>query len=326
MSDPPDGFDTEDSPFHPGERAVQSRVGVRERVERMGRRMLRSFMPDQHRQLFSHLPFLVVGSVDSLGQPWASIVAGPPGFISSPDARTLRIAAKPFTGDPLAAHLGAGAPVGLLGIELSSRRRNRANGSVIAAAGVGFSVGIEQSFGNCPQYIQARNPRFVPPVAAAESRVTAEGPLLSHTARELIAHADTFFIASAAPAARAHAGVTGVDVSHRGGPPGFVHAEDEAAATVLTFPDYRGNYMFNTLGNLELDPRAGLLFVDFESGGLLSLAGEAHVVWEGPELSSFPGAQRLVRYRVSRGVWMPGALGLRWSRPEPAAELAALAQ
>lgn len=321
MSEP---SDLGDSPFHRGEWTVQSRVGVRERVERMGRRMIRGFMPEQHRELFSGLPFLVVGSVDSQGQPWASIVAGPPGFISSPDAETLRISAEPFTGDPLAAHLAAGAPVGLLGIELSSRRRNRANGSVTRISGGGFSVRIEQSFGNCPQYIQARNPRFVTPGAGAGSKVTPEGPLLSGSALDLIAHADTFFIASAAPAERAHTSVAGVDVSHRGGPPGFVQARDEASATVLTFPDYRGNFMFNTLGNLELEPRAGLLFVDFERGGLLSLAGEARVVWEGPELSAFAGAQRLVRYRVSQGVWMPDALALRWSRPEPAEELAAL--
>ncbi len=121
------------SPWHEGERAVQARAGVdAERSEAIGRRALRDFMPDQHREFFAQLPFLVAGSVDGAGQPWASIVSGPPWFVSSPDPKTLRIGALPDAGDPLAEALTVGAKVGLLGIELSTRRRNRQNGRVVA--------------------------------------------------------------------------------------------------------------------------------------------------------------------------------------------------
>jgi len=154
------GWPRVESPYHAGEQAVQARAGVRERAERAGRRMIRDFMPDQHRELFERLPYLLVGSIDDRGRPWASILVGWPGFIATPDARTMTIAARPAPGDPLAVNLRPGAPVGLLGIELDTRRRNRMNGTVTGVGAGSFSVRVGQSFGNCPQYIQARAPSF----------------------------------------------------------------------------------------------------------------------------------------------------------------------
>src|SRR5262245_8597914 len=116
------------SPFHAGEIAVQERVGVRARIAETGARVIRDFMPEQHREFFRHLPFLIVGSLDQAGRPWASMLTGVPGFVASPDPKTLRIDARPGPHDPLAKNLAAGAPLGLLGIELATRRRNRMNG------------------------------------------------------------------------------------------------------------------------------------------------------------------------------------------------------
>ena len=304
------------SPFHAGERALQERAGVGERMMESGRRAIRDFMPDQHRELFAKLPMIVVGSLDARQRPWASVLFGRPGFIGSPDPRTLTVAARPVAGDPAAAGLTTGAAVGLLGIELETRRRNRMNGTVIRADKSGFAVRVEQSFGNCPRYIQARKPTFVaePSLDAAPPPVRAEGAMLSASAAELVRRADTFFIATASE---------GVDVSHRGGKPGFVHVAERDGRTVLTFPDFSGNFYFNTLGNLLLDPRAGMVFVDFASGGLLSLTGEADTLWDGPELAAFAGAERLLRFRVAEGVWIEHAAPLRWSAPEPAPQLAA---
>lgn len=304
------------SPFHAGERALQERAGVGERMAESGRRAIRDFMPDQHRELFAKLPMIVVGSLDARQRPWASVLFGRPGFIGSPDPRTLTVAARPVAGDPAAAGLTTGAAVGLLGIELKTRRRNRMNGTVIHAGTSGFAVRVEQSFGNCPRYIQARKPTFVvePSLDAMPPPVRAEGAALSASAAKLVRRADTFFIATASE---------GVDVSHRGGKPGFVRVAERDGHTVLTFPDFSGNLYFNTLGNLLLDPRAGMIFVDFASGGLLSLTGEADTLWDGPELVAFAGAERLLRFRVAEGVWIEQAAPLRWSAPEQAPQLAA---
>jgi predicted pyridoxine 5'-phosphate oxidase superfamily flavin-nucleotide-binding protein len=313
------------SPFHPGEQALQERAGVRRRLEQVGSKVIRDFMPDQHREFFAQLPFLIVGSLDAERQPWASIVVGHPGFISSGDPRTLEIDARAGFGDPLGANIIPGAAVGLLGIELPTRRRNRMNGTIVAADGGSFTVHVRQSFGNCPQYIQARIPAFVadPATVVAPRRVQAEGAILSTEATALVRDADTFFIATFSPVAGGgHAG-NDVDVSHRGGKRGFVRVTEEAGRTVLTAPDFRGNFYFMTLGNIALEPRAGLLFVDFASGNVLSLTGEAEVVWDGPEVEAFAGAQRLLRFHLTSGVLIENAVPLRWSVADPAPQLAA---
>ena len=310
------------SPFHAGEQALQERAGARERSERAGQRMVRDFMPDQHREFFAAQPLVLVGSLDARGQPWASLLVGEPGFLHSPDAHTLRVRARPAAGDPLAANLAAGAPLGLLGIEFATRRRNRMNGTVLRVDPAGFEVGVRQSFGNCPQYIQARSALFAT-ASPTERPARHEGALLSPRAAALAGRADTFFIASASP--RAGAGddpAEGVDVSHRGGKPGFVRVGVENGRSTLTAPDFSGNYLFNTLGNLALEPRAGLLFVDFESGDVLSLAGTAQVIWGGPELAAFAGAQRLVKLQVEEGRLLEKACALRWSAPQQAPQLA----
>jgi len=300
------GKDMIPAPWHAGERALQASVGLGgEKMDRIGRAVLRDFMTEQHRDFFAELPFVILGSIDAEGMPTASLLAGPPGFIASPDPRRLDIAARPIPGDPLLAALKPGAPVGLLGIELWTRRRNRMNGHVIAADSRGFSVAVDQSFGNCPQYIQRRDyllrrERVVPRVEAFAG--------LDEGAGALIARADTFFVASAAPAGEAEAS-GGVDVSHRGGMPGFVAIESDGA---LLVPDFSGNRFFNTLGNLIANPKAGLLFPDFETGDLLQIGGTTEIIFEGPLLERFPGAERLWRLRPAGGRWLRGALPLRF--------------
>ncbi|BAY07565.1 pyridoxamine 5'-phosphate oxidase family protein [Calothrix sp. NIES-2098] len=305
------GWSSTESPFHPGELAIQARLGVQDRMDKQGRRVIREYLPDQHRQFYAQLPYLIVGTVDVSGNLWASILVGEPGFISSPDDRTLRVATKPLFGDPLATTLKEGIDIGFLGIELHTRRRNRMNGIVTAIDANGFEVQVKQSFGNCPQYIQARkfdlseyDPESPKPIHAIA--------VFGEPERDLIAAADTFFIATAYQAESA--GTTaGVDVSHRGGKPGFVRIDND---NTLTIPDFSGNYHFNTFGNLELNPHAGLLFVDFAQGNLLYLTGTAEVIWQGEEISTYTGAERLLRFRLDMGYRVEGSLPLRWSKPE----------
>jgi predicted pyridoxine 5'-phosphate oxidase superfamily flavin-nucleotide-binding protein len=311
------------SPFHPGEQALQARVGVRDRVERFGRRFIRDYMSDQHRAFFAELPFVVVGGLDLRNRPRASVLTGAPGFMSSADPRTLRVDALPADRDPIGAGLFAGAAVGVLGIQPETRRRNRLNGTVVGRDRCGFFVRVQQSFGNCPQYIQARTPVQTPHSAQETRRVRSESVQLSTAAAALVARADTFFIATASPFAKDHDPAEGVDVSHRGGKPGFVRVSEEDGRSVLTAPDFAGNQFFNSFGNLLRNPRAGIVFVDFESGHLLSLAGDAEVLWDGPEITHFTGAQRLLRFCVSDGVWIDNGVPLRWSAPEWAPQLAA---
>lgn len=299
-----------ESPFHAGELAIHTRMGSQERMDKQGRRFIREYMPEQHQAFFAQLPYLIAGTVDAAGAPWASILVGEPGFLSSPDDRTLRVGASPLFGDPLATTLAGGIDIGLLGIELPTRRRNRLNGVVTAVDADGFTVQVAQSFGNCPQYIQARQSTlgaFDPTTSKPIVSISA----LGDTDRAMIAAADTFFIATAYQDESAGA-AGGVDVSHRGGKPGFIRLEGDT----LTVPDFSGNCMFNTFGNLELNPRAGLLFMDFDRGTVLYLTGTAEVIWEGDEISTYPGAERLFRFQLNLGYRVENSLPLSWSEPE----------
>ncbi len=288
----------ETSPFHAGELTAQQLAGGGGPGGG-----IRPTMPDQHRLFFAMLPYLFVAAVDGEGWPMAGVLTGDPGFVASPDPAILGIRAVPLPDDPLHDLLVPGAAVGLLGLDLSNRRRNRANGIIAARVPEGFVVAVRQSFGNCPQYIQTR---------LVQDASEPPGPLealsgLDGAARNFIARADTCFVASwAGPGADPNGGV---DVSHRGGLPGFVHAEGD----VLTIPDYRGNRYFNTLGNLAAHPRAGLLFVDFETGDALHLNGEVEIVWDIAGHAAPPGAERLWRFRVTRGWRRRAAVPLRWA-------------
>ena len=292
----------ETSPFHAGEQEAQVRAGVR-----LTGAPIRDWMTDQHRLFFAGLPFLLAATAGGEGWPVATVLAGSMGFVSSPDPRTLRIDVRLDVDDPASASFHPGATVGLLGIDLGTRRRNRANGTLLAADESGLTVGVRQSFGNCPQYIQARH--VVPaPRGASAARAAAERlGSLDEEARGLVASADTFFVATSSGGRGGEA--DGMDVSHRGGRPGFVRVDGD----VLTIPDFRGNRYFNTLGNLLLDPRAALLFLDFDTGNLLHLQGRAEIVWDGEEVRGFAGAERLWRVRVDAAWRRCGGLPLRWA-------------
>lgn len=290
-----------EGPFHDGERAAQAFAGVSSHGAG-----IRAFMPDQHRDFFAGLPWLFAGLVDPQGWPLATVLTGEPGFVSSPTATGLAVQALPVADDPARAALRPAAPIGLLGIEFETRRRNRANGMVTARDAGGFAVSVSQSFGNCAKYIQTRHRLGAQPGdPGAIERLAG----LDDAARTMITQADTFFIASAAPA-DLQAG--GLDMSHRGGGPGFVRLEGDT----LTVPDFSGNRYFNTLGNLLLQPRAALLFVDFTTGTTLQLQGTTEIVWSGEELPLLDGAERLWRFHVERGWRRHNALPMRWSQPD----------
>jgi len=314
---------TRSDAFHAGEQALQQRVGLRDRMAAIGPLVLRDHMPDQHRELFEKLPTLLVGALDEQGQPWATMLAGPPGFVQTPDARQMDIAIAPNAADPVLNRLAPGAPVGVLGLEPHTRRRNRMNGEVAAFSEAGLSIAVVQSFGNCPKYIQAREPGLRATVTPP-GPVQVLGPALDAEALVRVQQADTLFIASASAAQPGSARNEGVDVSHRGGEPGFVRAERTAHGVVLRLPDYPGNQFFNTLGNLAQHPLAGLLVVDYDGGGLLHIAARAELLWGDAARAPWPGAQRVLQLTVQHALWRPGVLPWRWTPPVAAAQFNAL--
>ncbi|ABG39653.1 Oxidoreductase FAD-binding region [Paraglaciecola sp. T6c] len=305
------------TPFHNGERQLQASVGALEQMDDIGRRAIRAYMPEQHRQFFQQLPFMILGSTTNEGQLWASILPGKPGFVQSPFPTKLTVNTPILTGDPLASAVKQGARLGLLGLEMPTRRRNRVNATVTGVSNHQLELDVEQSFGNCPQYIQTREIQFVrSPDAPIQAPVIEEFTELSASLTAFIGQADTFFVASSAGQNPQHTvsngeptrSTMGVDVSHRGGMPGFIKVQ----GNTLTIPDYAGNNFFNTLGNFVINPKAGLLFVDFTTGDVFMLTGEVTLLAsDSPLIEGFQGALRGWQFTLIRGITLKAALPFR---------------
>ncbi len=281
--------------YHWGSLAVQERVGVRDAAEHVGR-SIGTGIRDVAAAFLGLQPHLVVGAADGAGRMWASLLTGAPGFVRATGRDRITVAGGLPAGDPLAEALAtAGTRVGTIALDPRTRRRMRLNGT-LEVTGRGFAVHAEQVFSNCPKYLQKREPLDL---VAEGAGVVRRGDALTPDQERAVRAADTFFVATTAEA-------DGVDASHRGGLPGFVEVSSPGE---LAWPDYAGNAMFLTLGNLTADPRAGLLFPDWESGALLQLSGRA-------ETEFGADGERRVRFRVESVVESLHPGRLRWSAPE----------
>jgi predicted pyridoxine 5'-phosphate oxidase superfamily flavin-nucleotide-binding protein len=294
--------DSQTDVYHNGEVTVQRQAGVREKAEKVSQ-MVRETIPesDNVKQLLAAEPHVVVTSLAPDGDVWVSLLAAEPGFLSIEDDRRLRVGTEPVPGDPLADHLRDGMPVGVLVMDPRNRERIRFNGTA-SPTDEGFIVKTQEVFPNCQKYIQQRSFERVTDLSNDGRR---ENDSLVDTQREWIRSADTFFIGSYYPE-------TGADASHRGGEPGFVTVDGDT----LVFPDYPGNNMFCTLGNIEGHGAVGLLFVDFEEGRTLQLTGRGNVVWDDRRVSAFEGAERLVEIEVESAIELPEGNPLRWELEE----------
>jgi uncharacterized protein len=271
--------------FHEGELEVQRRAGVALNAERIGR-SIHPTIPPLARQFALERTFAVVGAGDADGRVWASLLLGSPGFLTVPAEDRLRIAARLDEDDPLAVALGGEVDVGLLLIDPATKRRMRVNGRARPDGAAGLEITTREVYANCPKYIQPREVAL----SACDTLPVRLGSSLAPGQMRRLADADTLFLASRHP-------VAGADVSHRGGAPGFVHV---TARNRLVIPDYSGNMMFNTLGNLAADPYAGLLLVDFEHGGTLQLSGRARIEWDPAARAGMPGAERVVEFEIDQ--------------------------
>jgi len=287
--------------YHRGERAVQERAGESDRAEHAAP-AIRDRIPAAAAAFLAAQPLLVVGAADAGGDRWASLLTGTPGFARAVDDRTIEVRAVPAEGDPLRPVLAGPTGVGMIAIDPATRRRMRVNGSAVPIAG-GFRVTTDQVYANCPKYIQQRDRRA--PAAGAGSPTAARGTALTAAQQAAVRAADTLFVATGADDGSA-------DASHRGGEPGFVQV---LSPTALRWPDYAGNAMYMTLGNLVLDPAAGLLVPGWSDGTTLQLTGSARVDWDPAAAAAVPGARRMVDFAVTGVVEIRGASPLRWGPP-----------
>ncbi|QER90514.1 pyridoxamine 5'-phosphate oxidase family protein [Streptomyces tendae] len=287
-------------PYHRGELVVQERAGLTKMAEAVSGAIMTE-IPDLAADFIEEQPMLVIGAADSRGEVWSSLLAGEPGFITVTGPSTLSVAAALSPGDPLYRTLAEPTRLGMIAIEPDTRRRMRMNGTARPTRD-GLEITLEQIYANCPKYIQKRVPQWHPttPDDPREAGALAEEDIA------LVDSTDTFFIATTDLDGNA-------DASHRGGNPGFLQVR---GPRLLRWPDYVGNSMFNTFGNLEVNPRAGLMIPDWTTGTLLHLTGTAAVDWDPDHAAALPGAQRVVDFTVERLVRVNNASPLRWTAPQ----------
>jgi len=291
--------------FHEGERCLHEKLKIEERQHKLGLRMIRDHMPDQHRDFFAMLESVHIGALDADGHPWAIMRTGAAGFMTSPDDKTLKISSSPLIGEPEDLDFKVGAKTSVVGIEFETQRRNRLNATIKAAKDGKLSFHVDQSYGNCPKYIQIRRKT---PAGSTTPKTPVTAAALTGADKKQITKTDTLLIASRA-AELGDDPRAGIDINHRGGMPGFVTVLDNKT---IQFPDYKGNSFYNTYGNILTDYRVGLQFVDFETGTLLNIKGTAELV-EDLNNGELPLMGRGLRIAVQSVIRAEGALPLRYS-------------
>lgn len=293
------------SPFHEGERMVQEIVGERDIAESNGR-IVGNKVPAGAKRFLANLQYCVVTAKSLEGDLWVSFIAGPRGFVhinQSLDQMRLQLSdeAGILSKIPPISDLLIKDNVGLLFIDLATRRRLRVNGRISKVAAEEFAVDIEQAYPNCPKYIQRRTVSLGNKKRSGEK--IQEGKALNDELTTWIAGADTMFVGSAHPDGS-------MDASHRGGRPGFIHVENG----VLTIPDYSGNGLFNTLGNLMLNPIAGVTLIDFDAMRQLQMTGEVNLDFaQRREDAESRGSQRTWKFSPVRWIVSPLNMPLEWT-------------
>jgi ferredoxin-NADP reductase/predicted pyridoxine 5'-phosphate oxidase superfamily flavin-nucleotide-binding protein len=310
-----------DTPFHSGELELQERFGVREEVHSYAPRVVRPFLPEQHQDFYQSLPFLAVAARDQQGNMWSSLLMnnqGQAGFVTSPTSTTLSIHAQAVPGDALEKSLTAGTDLGILGIEFANKRRNRVNGRITHSNADQIDFQVDQSFGNCPQYIRPRTWWTAHPIEDATQVPTraVRADQLTREQMETIRRGDTLFVASGYRGDGENVRF-GNDASHRGGASGWIHVKN---ATTLFLPDYAGNNHYNTMGNLYMDNRMGITIPQFDTGGMIQLTGRAILHLDQDEAAKMcPGALHVIEFHVKQVVELPkGSLPVQWTQPSAA--------
>ncbi len=290
-------------PYHEGECEAQKRAGEDKIAERVGR-VITDTIPKGALKFVDKQPIFIASSLDNEKNIWTSIIAGKPGFVTAIDERNVNIHLPLIVSskiDPFWKNMRNNPKVGMLFIEPATRRRLRVNGTV-SESDENINVSVEQAYPNCPKYIARRE---IEVVGADDPRNISEkkGVVLTNELEEWIMNSDTFFVGSSS-------NTDDMDASHRGGSPGFVKIVDE---NTLQIPDYQGNSMFNTLGNFISNPKAGLLFVDFDEGKSLQLTGRAEIVWDEEGVEEITGGtRRLWKFFISKWIQIDSLKGVSW--------------
>ena len=288
--------------FHAGEVQVQAANGIStDAYEEVSIPMMVPDLKPNEAAFVEELTFSYAGSVDAAGRPWASplLTTGEQLFTVNTPTK-VRVAAALAEGDPLRSNIEATGQLSIKYLEPKTRRRSKSIGTATIDDLGAIDYEMTRNFGLCPKYIYKR---LHEPGKSADATILPEQrDALNAADIAQIQASDTVFFASFSP--------HGADVTHRGGPAGFVLAH---SPTKLEIPDYFGNGMFNTFGNLVLDDRMAFSTTDFVTGRTVHITGRASVEQTG---LAEPAPQRRVHFDVDEVIVSHAAIG-QWTDVEP---------
>lgn len=259
---------TNNSPFHQGELDVQKLTGEQAIASRLSK-LIQGSIPARTVDFIRQHFLIWVGIEDRNGILWAFPLFGSPGFINPNKEKEIEIDLEESFSipDKWRSTLQKGKAIGCLLIDFSTRNRIRINGFIREISEKKLLIDVQQAYPNCPKYIRKREIQGKPEFC--KFTLKSSGTELNEQTRKIINCSETAFVASL--------GLNGADVSHRGGERGFIKGH---LPNKILVPDYKGNSMFNTLGNFKVNPRGGLMIVDFSQGYFLQLFGEINIFFD----------------------------------------------
>ncbi|RKU49335.1 hypothetical protein DL546_009864 [Coniochaeta pulveracea] len=306
--------------WHPGEVAVHKLLSApNSAYEKPGSKGL----PAPYAYRITASPIVALGTLDPGDRPWTTILGGERGFARPVARDTLAVASlvdrqhDPVvnallgdSGEGEVVHPDGGKVISALSIDLENRDRVKISGRMAVGVTTGRdSVGelqmlvkVEETLGNCPKYMNKKVIRAHLP----EPKLVSDTLPLPGEALDLIGRADMFFLSSTYGEA--------MDTNHRGGPAGFVRVvrnEDGDGGVVLAYPEYSGNRLYETLGNLYLNPKLGLAIPDFETSNVLYVTGTAEILVGADAAALLPHTKLAIKISVSSAKFVRDGLPFR---------------
>jgi len=254
-----------DHTFTNGQLAIQ-KITKEEHIAKMRIPMVKDTLHERFIPFLEYQILAFPGSQDAQGNLWISLLVGERGFIKAPSIHEITFDISKITSnknDIFFKNIETNATVGLLFHEAARRARYRAWGNATKKDNL-LSFNINMGYPSCPKHIQEEIIQL-PENSPTVTSKTEKGTTLNGLEKEWIANAHTFFITTQTKKGD-------IEASHRGGNPGFIEVLENGH---LRVPDYLGNSMFSTLGNIYENPKAALLFVDYKKGQTLQLSGLA---------------------------------------------------
>lgn len=293
---------TNSQPFHQGELDVQKLTGEQAIASRVGK-LIQDSIPTRALDFIHQQSVIWIGIEGQDSFLWAFPLFGSPGFINPDIEKLLEINLEDNFSipDKWISSLKKGKAIGCLVIDLSTRSRVRINGIIQEVTKNNLQIDIQQSYPNCTKYIRKREIRGNPEFSIFS--IKSSGIELNEQAKSIINSSDTAFVTSLAS--------NGADISHRGGVSGFIKY---CFTNKILVPDYKGNSMFNTLGNFKANPQGGMTIVDFVRGYYLQLSGKINIIFD-KELSilNTGGTNRFWELEVHKWYIFQLKSGFKWN-------------